>query len=225
MRIIIHLVLENQTNKQSLRRISAIIVENKHLYIILYKSNNHHWRNIMPLLVKYEDFIDRVNELGFMAFSHIIPGFPSLVEETSSNAWHTGEIDTDPWCWKDRAADEKKIAYGCILGGNKGFVSAQMYPYFYKAFQPIDTMSEQWLDGVLNQTIWDLWQLFERQHSLDTGSIRYEMGVTKKKGGSRVDSSIQELQRKFYITVAGNRRKIDKNGQPYGWPHVSMKEL
>ena len=172
----------------------------------------------MSLLVKYEDFVDRVDELGFMAFSHLMPGFPSLTEETLSEAWHTGDNNTDPWCWKDRAAEEKKLAYGCILGGNKGFVSARMYPFFYAAFHPLDTMYEQWEDGVLKQTTWRLWQLFERRHSLDTGSIRYEMGVTKKKGGSLVDSSIQELQREFYITVAGNRRKIDKYGKPYGWP-------
>jgi len=26
------------------------------------------------------------------------------------------------------------------------------------------------------------------------------------------------LQQYYYITVAGSRRKIDKYGQPYGWP-------
>ena len=44
------------------------------------------------------------------------------------------------------------------------------------------------------------------------------MGVTAKRGGSRVDTSIRELQRDYYITVAGNRRKVAGNGQPYGWP-------
>ena len=43
------------------------------------------------------------------------------------------------------------------------------------------------------------------------------MGVTKKKGGSRIDKAISELERIFYITVAGNRRKTDKFGQPFGW--------
>jgi hypothetical protein len=54
----------------------------------------------MTKLTKYEDFIERVNELGFMAFSNTLPGFPSLVEETPGNIWHTGEPDTDPWRWE-----------------------------------------------------------------------------------------------------------------------------
>jgi len=44
------------------------------------------------------------------------------------------------------------------------------------------------------------------------------MGVTLKKGGSKVDRAIQELQRYYYITVAGSRKKTDKYGKPYGWP-------
>jgi len=53
---------------------------------------------------------------------------------------------------------------------------------------------------------------------LNTSDIRQEMGVTHKKGGSKVDKAIKELQQYYYITVAGNRRKTDKYGQSYGWP-------
>jgi hypothetical protein len=41
----------------------------------------------MILLRKYDDFLDRVDELGFMAFSRIVPGFPSLSEETPKEIW------------------------------------------------------------------------------------------------------------------------------------------
>lgn len=33
-----------------------------------------------------------------------------------------------------------------------------------------------------------------------------------------MDRAIVELQKHYYITVAGNRRKIGKSGEPYGWP-------
>jgi len=183
------------------------------------------------LLKKYEDFIDRVNDLGFMAFSNILPGFPSLPEETSNESWHTGDMDTDPWRWKDRAAEEKRLAFGCILGGNKGFVSASMYSLFFTAFHPQEHMEERRAYGQISQTLWQLWQLFtgcmDEQETLitatrtntllDTGDIRRRMGVAKK-GGSKVDRAIQELQQYYYVTVAGNRQKVDKFGQPYGWP-------
>jgi hypothetical protein len=58
---------------------------------------------------------------------------------------------------------------------------------------------------------------FESRSLLSTGEIRQEMGVTKKKGGSKVDKAVSELERMFHITVAGNRRKTDKFGQPFGW--------
>lgn len=172
----------------------------------------------MNILENYNDFIDRVNELGFMALSNIQEGFPSLNAETSKEQWHTGDFETDPWQWKDRAAEEKKLAFGCILGGNKGFVSVKMYPYFYKLCKPGMSIEQRWQDGLISAELWNLWQLFNKKTLLDTAQIRQELGVTAKNGGSRLDRAIVELQKEYFITVAGNRRKLNKLGQPYGWP-------
>ncbi len=171
----------------------------------------------MVMLQNYNQFISRVNELGFMALSNILPGLPSVVEESTKEAWHTGDPDTDPWQWKDRAAEEKHLAFGCILGGHKGFVSKRMYPYFYACFQPVETMEYRWQEGLVNQEVKQLWMLFQTKTLLNTSDIRHEMGVGKK-GGSKVDNAIVELQKLYYITVAGNRRKLNKAGEPYGWP-------
>lgn len=171
----------------------------------------------MAILKNYNEFVERVNELGFMALSDILPGFPSVSAETLKEAWHTGDADTDPWCWKDRAAEEKQLAFGCILGGNKGFVSAGMYPYFYAFYQPKESMEDRWLHGLISPEVNALWKLFQTKTLLNTSDIRYEMAVGKK-GGGKVDNAIVELQKQYYITVAGNRRKLNKSGQPYGWP-------
>jgi hypothetical protein len=175
-------------------------------------------RFIMTRLLRYEDFIARVDELGFMALSNILPGFPSLSDETPKENWHTGDPDIDPWCWKDKAAEEKRLAFGCILGGYKGFVSRRMYSLFYEVFHPKEHMEERRASGQVNQTVWQLWQLFEKKTLLTTFDIRLEMDVTLKKGGSKVDRAIRELQQHYYITVAGCRRKTDIYGRPYGWP-------
>ena len=58
------------------------------------------------MLNTYDDFVKRVDELGFMSFSNILPGWTSLSDETSRMQWHTSEHETDPWQWKDRAAKE-----------------------------------------------------------------------------------------------------------------------
>ena len=42
------------------------------------------------MLTTYEDFVARVESLGFMALSHLLPGLPSLGNETPASFWHTG---------------------------------------------------------------------------------------------------------------------------------------
>ncbi len=171
-------------------------------------------------LLKYEDFLNRVEELGFMAFSDILDGLPSLTAETPGRSWHTGDSESDPWRWKDIAAEGKRLAFGCILGGNKGFVAGRLYPVFYAACRPRQSMEERRYEGLVSQAAWDVWKLFEKNRELDTGEIRRLAGVSKKKG-SRTDSAIKELQQNFYITVAGSRQKTDRLGQPYGW-HINI---
>jgi len=168
-------------------------------------------------LATYSDFLERVEKLGFMALSNVLPGFPSLGSETSRNQWHTG-LDTDPWLWKDRAAQEKSLAYGCILGGHKGFVTQRMYPLFYAAFHPAQSMPERWSAGTLNQTVWRLWQLYEEKGTLNISQVRQTMGVNRKRGGSALDAAIVQLQREYFITVDGTDRKISAKGEFYGWP-------
>ncbi|MDO9086348.1 MAG: hypothetical protein Q7U53_09085 [Anaerolineaceae bacterium] len=169
------------------------------------------------MLMTYEDFLDRVETLGFMALSPLLPGLPSLCGETPENLWHTG-LDTDPWRWKDRAAEEKRLAYGCILGGHKGFVTKRMYPIFYAAFLPMLSMPERWAMGTVNQRTWQLWQLFEEKGTRNVSQIRQSLGVSRNQGVSAVDNAIQQLQQEYYITIDGNDRKISAKGKFYGWP-------
>ena len=169
------------------------------------------------MLTTYEEFIARVEALGFMMLSPLLPGLPSLGGETTESQWHTG-LDSDPWRWKDRVAEEKLLAYGCILGGNKGFVTERMYPIFYAAYHPTLAMPERWTGGTVSQTTWQLWQLFEEKSILNISQVRQAMGVTRKKGASAVDTAIRQLQQEYYIIVDGNDRKVNAKGEFYGWP-------
>jgi hypothetical protein len=171
----------------------------------------------MPsVLATYEEFIARVETLGFMPLSLILSGFPSLGGETAEDRWHTG-LETDPWRWKDRAAQEKRLAYGCILGGHKGFVTRRMYPYFYAAYHPTTPMPDRWAAGTVNQMTWRIWQLFEECDTFNISQVRQALGVSRKQGASAADSAIQKLQHEYYITVDGNERKLNASGEPYGW--------
>jgi hypothetical protein len=175
----------------------------------------------MISLTHYPDFLARVDELGFLPLSRFLPGMPSLSEETPGNLWHTGNYETDPWQWKDRAAEEKKLAYGCILGGHKGFVSRRLYALFYAACRPPETMDERWRAGELSLVTWKLWGLFEKKPALDTSEARRALGGT----ASQADSALRQLQQEYWITIAGTRRKVGKDGQPYGWPASLFEQV
>lgn len=164
----------------------------------------------------YEEFLVRAEQLGYLPFSHFMTGFPSLVAETPANIWYTGK-ENDPWCWKDRAAEEKRLAYGCILGGHKGFVTARMYPVFLAAFRPAQSLHERYAAGLVDQMLWRMWRHFEEHRSLDTHRLRKLMGVNKQTN-SKVDANIRRLQMEFEITVAGNTQRVSAKGQLYGWP-------
>jgi hypothetical protein len=170
-------------------------------------------------LTTYEQFLDRVEEYGLLAFhSRFLPGFPHLGALTEESQWHTGDPETDPWQWKDRAASEKRLAFGCILGGHKGFVSRRFYPLMVAACRPDDDLETRYRHGLVSGTLVELARLFTPGQVLSTADVRAKMGVHKGKGVAKVDNALIALQREYIVTVCGNRRKIGKDGREYGWP-------
>jgi len=44
-------------------------------------------------------------------------------------------------------------------------------------------------------------------------------------GSARVDSRLRALQAAYYITGAGNARKVSRAGQEYGWPAMRYQRV
>jgi hypothetical protein len=170
----------------------------------------------MQLLRTYEDFVARVDELGFMSLSPAIPGIPSLGEETPPEIWHQDDKAIDPWQWKDRAAEERRCAYGCILGGVKGFVAPRMYPYFHAAFHR-SSVEERWDAGLLSPLALRVWRLFDGRRSIGTRELRLLAGDTS----ARLDRVLVDLQRTYDLTVCGHEFRTSRDGTPFGWPSNS----
>lgn len=167
------------------------------------------------MISTYQEFLKKVDEFGILSFSgKFIEGFPRLDEMTVESQWHTGDADTDPWQWKDRAAMERKVAFGCILGGKKGFISKAFYPLFFAACRPGTSLEERYYNGTLPKAVKDVYDLIETKKELSTADI-HQLLPGKK---SAVDKAIVSLQKEFYITVCGNQRRISKAGKEYGWP-------
>lgn len=173
----------------------------------------------MELFITYEDLISYVDRYGVLAFYGKMPaGILTLEALTLEQNWHTGDPITDPWKWKDRAASEHKLAFGCVLNGHKGFLSQDMYPLFYDAFHDAITLEERYLNGLVPKMEMDIYRMFEHGAVLSTADIRSALHVTKKQGASEADSALKSLQRQFLISVCGSKRKLSFEGLEYGWP-------
>ncbi len=173
----------------------------------------------MELLVTYEDFLSHVNKKGVLAFYGKMPaGIPTLQARTLEQNWHTGDADTDPWQWKDRCAEERALAFGCVLNGYKGFLSQELFPLFYDAYRENMSLQERAEEGLVSKMETDIYRMFEGGAVLSTADVRGALHVTKKEDASAVDTALKSLQKQFLISVCGNKRKLSFEGLPYGWP-------
>ncbi len=178
----------------------------------------------MAHLHTYGDFLARIDQAGFLFLSDVLSGMPSVWSETADAQWHTGDPDTDPWQWKDRAAAEKRLAFGCVLGGHKGFIAPRLYAAFVRACQPDGALEERHDEGLVKPAVWDLWQCFEETPVLGSNDLNRLWKQSGRKSGG-LEGAIRELQREFWITVSGNRRKLDRFGQPTGWAHLLYERV
>lgn len=159
----------------------------------------------------------KTDELGFLCGNKILDGaFPSIESYIEEGQYRTGNPDYDPWIWKDRASEEKKLVYGPFFMGKKGFISPNFYPVFYCAFHPEPTAEERWESGHLSKMQWDAWQLLRDAGTpLGVHELRCLLGVTPKKGGSALNTALDGLQHTCDIIIAGTRPMLDKSGKPY----------
>lgn len=168
----------------------------------------------------YAEFLAILEEYGLIWFSSRRPlGLPSLDALTVEAQWHTGDPDTDPWQWKDRAAQERRAAVGCVLGGHKGFIAPRLYPLFFAAYRPAQPLEERYEDGLVPRMRQRVYALFSPGAQLSTFEVRERL-APKKEEASRMFAALEALMREFYITSCGNRRKTNALGEPYGWPAV-----
>lgn len=169
------------------------------------------------MLKNYNEFINYINQYKIVPFSKILDGFPSISELTSNAQWHTGKDISDPWRWKDIAAENKDCAYGCLLGGKKVFVSMGTLPIFHAAYTPDRSIDELYYEGKLSKISYDAYSIINSMHSIAIFDLRSQLGVTKKKGASALDNALKQLQQMMKVSISGSRQKINKQGIPYGW--------
>jgi hypothetical protein len=156
-----------------------------------------------------EELVCRVEELGFVPFSHCgIPGL-SVEELTPPEFWFVKDVD-GPWEWRQQAID--RFAYGKLLGRNAGFVSFEWFPALCNYRRAGLDFDARYEDGRIMQPAKRLYELIERQPR-----STLELKSLAPGSDSVFDRAITSLMMSTDVIISGFDAKIDSLGRPYGW--------
>lgn len=166
-------------------------------------------------ITTYAEAVAFIHKVGFLPLSNNPFGTTSLEGVTDEKSWHTGE-ETDPWLWKDRIAFEKKASYSRVMGKRLSFVDMEFYPYFISAYKSPLSIQDRYEDGLLSPMALHIYKCLKDERPLSTLELKERLSITKE-NSSRFVNGMSELQCGLDITVFGASRKLNKQGQPYGW--------
>jgi hypothetical protein len=163
-----------------------------------------------------DELYEYIETVGFLPlFSSRVPGF-SLEELTASSAWFSGETE-DPWEWRSVAARERRVVYGKFFGKKAGFISKEWFPYF-AAYRrdgyDFDTLYELGMAPRKNKLLMDV---LEAGGQVPSYTLKTEAGFGKN-GETGFDGAITNLMMQTYCVISGFERKLNRNGEEYGWP-------
>lgn len=163
-----------------------------------------------------DELYEYVDTVGFLPlFCSHVPGF-SLEELTASSAWFSGN-DEDPWQWRSIAATEGKVVYGKFFGKKAGFISKEWFPYFASYRRDgydFDTLYEL---GTASRKSKLLMDALEGRDSVPSHTLK-ELAGFGRNGEKGFDGTITNLMMQTYVVICGFERKLNRNGEEYGWP-------
>ncbi len=158
-------------------------------------------------------FVDKV---GFVPlFQNSVPGF-SVEEHTSPNYWWTGHAVKDPWQWRVYAAQQRRVAYGKFFGGKAGFISLKWLGRFANYRREGCDFYTLWREERVSPRQQKIMDCFLRIGELATCDIKKRAGFGR--GGEKgFEGTITSLQEKLFLVATDFRRRVTKQGNPYGW--------
>lgn len=173
------------------------------------------------------ELTDRVRGIGFVPFfAGDIPGF-SVEEHTASNAWWTGNRDTDPWEWREVVAAEHAIAYGKFFDGRAGFISPEWLPRFANARRNGWDFDGKWQNGDASHRERAIMEHFVDPESDDvpafTGASILSTDLKRlsgfgKGGEKNYPGILTSLQMQLYLMIGGFKRRTNRRGGEFGMP-------
>ena len=171
----------------------------------------------MRLLIKYEDFVEALNECGFLMFAS--GQLLSMGDMTRPEAWHTTPEDEDPWGWKDRLALSREGVYARAIGGLNSFISLKWHPRFIAAFTPPRALARRYQEGTVPPMAMKMGELFDSRLTWARHELSDALGVKRPQKGKFV-GALTLLQREMAIVVSGSSQRTSDMGAPIGWPSM-----
>ena len=182
------------------------------------------WNN--PYRIRsWRELVHWINEVGFLPlFANEIAGF-SVEEHVSPNFWWTGNVEQDPWEWREIIARSHQIAYGKFFGKKAGFISADWLSCFVNARRNGYDFDSRWEEGLANHreklimdfylgeddngdTVW-------KAPDILTTDLKRLAGFGKG-GEKNFPGIVTDLQMKLYLVIGDFRRRTNKKGGSYG---------
>ena len=175
----------------------------------------------------WQELVNWINEIGFLPlFANEIEDF-SAEEHVSPNYWWTGDVEQDPWEWREIIAASGQVAYGKFFAGKAGFISLEWLPYFANFRRNGYDFDARWEDGLANRRekkIMDLLTdtdedgdvVFPKKQILSTDLKK--MAGFGKGGEKNYPGIMTGLQMQTYLVISGFTRRRNKKGQEYGMP-------
>ena len=164
-----------------------------------------------------DELLKLINEIGFIPlFKNEIDGF-SVEEHTIPENWWCGDPAIDPWEWRTIIAASGKAVYGKFFDKKAGFISKKWLPYFANYRRDGYDFEGLWEDGKASLRQKKIMDLFDEDTEIFSNVLKTEAGFGKG-GEKNFEGVITSLQMSLYLCVRDFERKINRKGEPYGWP-------
>jgi len=174
------------------------------------------------MIRNFSEFCAELLKTGFsVASGSNDEGVVSLLTPRFSDhaalAWHTNDPDTDPWEWRVRVLDERDdIAYGKMFFRKAGYITREWYPTFLAARRDGQSFEDAYADGLYSQNAKRIFETLSENGPLPMHEIKSRGGFHRE-DASRFEKALTDLQMGLFITMCGQRQKISKTGEGYGW--------
>ena len=135
---------------------------------------------------------------------------------TDAKFWWSGNLEEDPWAWREVLAREGIVAYGKLFSKKAGFISKEWYPVFANVRRNGYDFDSRYEDGLANQMDKMIYECLADGNSLSSFELK-AIVCEKARKGTGFDTSLTRLQMQTYLTVQDFKRKKNKQGDEYGW--------